>query len=108
MRGASVFFMLLSAGFLYAQKNLSVSVETGGGILFGETYEYVISESGKVVSRLDWQENRIPYSVVIPNTTGKTSAGKTGAVENEMKKSSDGSKFESENWHVEFTVKLSR
>jgi hypothetical protein len=45
---------------------------------------------------------------MIRNTTGKTSAGKIGAVENEMKKSSDGSKFESENWHIEFTVKLNR
>jgi hypothetical protein len=54
MRGAFAFFMLFSAGFLYAQGTLSVSVETGGGILFGETHEYVISESGKVISRLDF------------------------------------------------------
>jgi hypothetical protein len=54
MRGAFAFFMLLSACFLYAEKNLSVSVETGGGILFGETHEYVVSESDKIISRLDF------------------------------------------------------
>jgi outer membrane protease len=66
MKRAFAFFMLFSACFLCAGENLSVNVETGGGILFGETHEYVISESGKVTSRLDWQENRIPYIAVIP------------------------------------------
>jgi hypothetical protein len=41
MEGAIAFFMLLSACFFYAGENLSLSMET--------------------VSRLDWQENRIPY-----------------------------------------------
>jgi outer membrane protease len=66
MRGTFAFFMLLSSCFLCAQENLSLSVETGGGILFGETHEYVISESGKVLSRLDWQENWIPSIAIIP------------------------------------------
>ncbi|MDR1177085.1 MAG: omptin family outer membrane protease [Treponema sp.] len=167
MRGAFAFFMLFSAGFLYAQKTLSVSVETGGGILFGDliNYEQIIwmpllsaefkyhlqdwtfgasgaffpyvwadsldtyflrqvqfydKMSGGIggsctvfVNYTNAKFNYISFGFsgsidIIRNTTGKTSAGKIGAVENEIKKSSDSSKFESENRNVEFTVKLSR
>jgi outer membrane protease len=66
MKGAFAFLMLLSACFLCAGENLSLSIETGGGILFGETHEYVVDGSGKVISRLDWQENRIPYITAAP------------------------------------------
>jgi outer membrane protease len=41
-------------------------VETGGGFLFGKVHEYVTDKSGNIISRLDWQEDWIPYIIVMP------------------------------------------
>jgi outer membrane protease len=50
--------------YVYSDGIVSGSVEVSGGVLFGQSREYVLLPNGSTLSRLDWDENGVPAVTV--------------------------------------------